>query len=108
MPGVPSFLNVFGIWTYVSWWRADANHHNFDLTSGPPAEPLKSLRCWTREPVCRPRAVKAESTLVDCRCQPSAEPPRKPEPRNVSPPSFGIKLTRTPPADDSAETPLVW
>jgi hypothetical protein len=31
----------------------------------------------------------------------------KPEPCSALPPSFGIRLRRTPPADDSADTPLV-
>src|SRR5207247_6441588 len=76
--------------------------------TGPPAEPLKSLRCSTRAPLGNPRVFKASSRLVDCRCQLSEDPPKKPDPCTELPPSFGIKFRRTPPADDSADTPLVW
>src|SRR5262245_11153878 len=108
MPGEPSFLNVFGICTYVSWCRNEPNHHNLSLMIAPPADPLKSFRCCTRAPVVNPRVRRSSSRFVDCRCQLSDEPPKKPDPCSVLPPSFGIRLSRTPPADDSADTPLVW
>ena len=53
------------------------------------------------------RFKSAVSTFDDCRCQLSAEPAKKPCPWMALPPSLGTRFRYTPPAELSADTPLV-
>ena len=72
---------------------------------GPPSDALKSQTLFRLSGAASP-AARASSLLLDW--SPLFAPDRNSVPLNWFPPSFGIMLARTPPADTSALIALVW
>ena len=73
---------------------------------GPPMAPVTSMMRSVALPAFRPFSVWRAVRLLDC--QSPGRSAYLMSPLKRLPPSRGIMFKRTPPADVSAPTPLVW
>jgi hypothetical protein len=72
---------------------------------GPPCDTLKSHTLLSASPAASPCFF---ASAVLSLCMPSLAAEKNDEPWKLLPPSFGIMLARTPPAEVSALMALVW